>query len=128
MNSHSAASAYREAAFESAPPIKIVHMMYEGAIRFLGQAEQLDPHSQSREFNELVNRTQAIVQELRLAVRNDHAPDLAEKLESLYHYVETQIRDAFLDRKVEPLGDAISVLKILLDGWKKIGTELREAG
>ena len=43
MNPHSAASAYKEALYENAPPLKIVHMLYEGAIRFLAQAEQVDP-------------------------------------------------------------------------------------
>jgi flagellar secretion chaperone FliS len=128
MNPQNAASAYQEATFDNAPPIKIVHMMYEGALRFLGQAEQIDPLSRPAEFNEMVNRAEAIVAELRLAVRPEHSPELAEKLDSLYHFVETALREAILDRKVGVLGDAKSVLKILLDGWKKVGADLREAG
>ena len=38
MDSRTAAGAYREAAFENAPPIKIIRMLYSGALRYIDQA------------------------------------------------------------------------------------------
>jgi len=120
MDSRSAASAYTRAAVGSAPPLKIVHMLYEGALRFLQQAETLDPATQPVEFNERLNRADSIVSELRLAIEPQHAPELAENLNMLYLFVEGRIREAFLDRTHSPLPSARNVLETLLEGWKSI--------
>jgi len=124
MNSHSAASAYQEATFDNAPPIKLVHMMYEGAIPFLEQASQLDPEKEFREFNSRINRAEAIVTELRLAVNHEHSPALGKQLDELYLFIEHQVREAFLEHTVEPLGAAIDVLRTLLDAWRKVSVDL----
>ena len=125
MKPESAASAYTKATYDSAPPIKIVHMMYEGAIRFLEQAEQLDPATDTVPFTDRLNRADAIVSELRISLEPLHAPELAEKLNALYLFIESRIREAFLDRISAPIPDARRVLETLLEGWKEI--EVAEA-
>ena len=120
MNSQSAASAYTKITYESAPPIKIVHMMYEGALRFIEQAESIDPEKEAAAFSDKLNRADAIVSELRISLEHSHAPELAAKLNSLYLFVEGQIREAFLDRTPAPLPSARGILETLLDAWRAI--------
>lgn len=120
MNPQSAASVYAQATYESAPPIKIVHMMYEGALRAIEQAEALDPAAEAGAFSEKLNRADAIVSELRISLEPSHAPDLAAQLNSLYLFVESQIREAFLERTAAPLRSAREVLSTLLDAWQAI--------
>ncbi len=123
MNAYSsAASAYREASLESAPPLKVVHMMYEGAIKFLGQAQELEPGDPN--FGRLLNRADAIVSELQLSLDPEQAPELAGKLTSLYLFVANQIMEALLERTAEPIPAAREVLQTLLDGWKKLEVDL----
>ena len=123
MKSSSAVSAYVQASYENAPPIKIVHMMYEGALRYLGQAQRLDPRAQLREFTDRLNRADAVVSELRLSLDDAHAPELCEQLTGLYRFVESQIREALLGQTSEPLEGACSVLQVLLEGWREIDVE-----
>ena len=66
MNPKSAAHAYREAAIENAPPLKVVHMLYEGALRFIDQAAQIDPKKEFEACQQKINRADAIVSELRM--------------------------------------------------------------
>jgi len=120
MDSQSAASAYTQAAVGNAPPLKIVHMLYEGALRFLQQAEAIDPQAQPAKFNERLTRADSIVSELRLSLDPQHAPELTENLNMLYLFVEGRIREAFLDRTHAPLPSARKVLDTLLEGWKSI--------
>ena len=120
MNPESAASAYNQAKFDSAPPIKIVHMMYEGAIKLIEQAEAIDPSTDPGGFSERLNRADAIVSELRIALEPEHAPELATQLNSLYLFVESQVREAFLERTKDTLPEARKVLATLLDAWKEI--------
>ncbi|HED66088.1 MAG TPA: flagellar export chaperone FliS [Planctomycetes bacterium] len=126
MDPHSAASVYEQNTFESAPPLKIVHMMYEGALRFLDQAVQFDPQTQPTEFNDRLSQADAVVSELRLSLAPEHAPDIAEHLNALYLFVEGQIREAFLERTAEPIPAARDILETLLEGWREIQLEGEE--
>ena len=120
MNARSAADAYRQSSLDSAPPIKIVHMLYEGAVRFLDQAARLDPATSPEEFGNTLNRASAIVSELRISLEPEHAPELSAKLAALYLFVEERIVDARFEPSVEPLAAAREVLVKLLAGWKQV--------
>lgn len=127
MKPKSAASAYREAAIENAPPLKIVHLLYEGALRFIDQAVQIDPQQDFEAFQTKINRADAIVSELRLSLDHEAAPEISDKLNGLYLFAEDRLRTAFLERSTEPLPAARDVLNTLLDGWKQIDLGEAEA-
>ncbi len=120
MNPQSAASVYASTSYESAPPIKIIHMMYEGALRLIVQAEALDPETDAAAFSDRLNRADAIVSELRISLEPGHAPELSAQLNSLYLFVERQMREAFLERTAAPLRSAREVLSTLLDAWRAV--------
>lgn len=120
MQHQSAASAYQQASFEHAPPLKIIRLMYAGAIRFLDQAAQLDPRAEAEAFSEKLRRADAVVAELRLSLDHDLAPELSRDLSSLYLFVERQLQDALLEQTVEPLAGARRVLFTLQEAWASI--------
>lgn len=120
MDSRNAASTYKQSAFDSAPPLKIVHMMYEGALRFLDQAERTDLSSERIAYNQRLGRAEAIVSELRLSLRHEDAPELGRALNALYLFVEGEIREAFLEGDKSRIPSARDVLTTLLDGWKRV--------
>lgn len=53
MKQGNAAAAYKAARFENAPPLKLVQLMYEGALRFLDQAEAALAVPEVARFQEL---------------------------------------------------------------------------
>ena len=120
-----AAQAYREAAFENAPPIKIVRLLYQGALRFLDQAAAEDPASPASRFGEYLLRADAIVSELRLALRHEHAPAISNDLEQLYLFCEERISTALRNADRAPITTVREVLANLLEAWEQV--ELRAA-
>lgn len=118
--SNPAAAAYRTAHFENAPPLKLVQMLYEGALRFLDQAEGALAADQGARFQERCLRAVAIVTELRAALDPVQAPELAANLESLYQFAEEAIRNAMRTDSSAPFTPARDVLRTLLDGWKRL--------
>lgn len=124
----SAADAYKQAALESAPPLKIVRLLYAGAIRFLDHAGRIDPLARPAEFNAKLARADAIVTELRCALDRNQAPELCERLERLYAFAEARISEAVLARSAAPIADARKVLATLLEGWEQVATQGPEAG
>ena len=123
MNAHSAASAYKREAIENAPPVKVVQMLYAGALRHLDRALASDPGQAGSPFVESLSRADEIVIELRLALDAEAAPELAGSLQQLYLFVEDRIGAALAARDHEPVRGAREVLHTLQQGWAAIELE-----
>ena len=115
-----AAEAYKQNAVENAPPIKIVRMLYAGALRFLGQAEAFDPTTETVQFNDRIRRAEAIVSELRLALDMQQNPEVCGQLEQLYVFVEDELREAFLARDKTHVANAKEILQTLGEAWDQV--------
>ena len=123
MNSKDAAQAYRVASVENAPPVKIVRMLYQGALRFLDQAMAADPADPASGFIALVDKIDAIVCELRLALEDEHEPEICGQLRQLYLYVEDELGRASVERSAQRLPDVRDVLVKLLEAWTHVEIE-----
>jgi flagellar biosynthetic protein FliS len=95
-------------------------MLYEGAIRFLMQAEEQDPSASGSRFAELVGRADDIVVELRLCLSSEQAPELSENLRRLYLFCEDELSRALVERDASPLPGVRSVLMTLLEAWREV--------
>jgi flagellar protein FliS len=122
MNSKHAAAAYKQDTFENAPPLKIVRMLYAGAIRFLDQAGSCDADDSESEFVYWVGRADAIVCELRIALvaPTEGDPTIQQNLEDLYLFVEKKLCGAMASHNEEPVAEARSVLVTLLEAWDQV--------
>lgn len=121
-----AAAAYRAATLENAPPLKIVVLLYEGAIRFLERARRLDPETDSVEFINQLSRADRIICELRFSLNSEPAPELTAELERLYLFCEEEISTAMQERSVTQIPGCIEVLSKLLLGWRGIESTNRK--
>lgn len=116
------ADLYLENAVENAPPVKLVRMMVEGAVRFLDRAIAAPTRPDRRAFVNWCQRADAIVVELRLSLVPVEGSDVAPKLESLYLFCEERIGQALSTDAHDPLHEARKVLVTLLDAWQRIET------
>ena len=117
------ASAYQNTSFEAAPPLKILRMLYAGALKFIDQASAMELPADNIEFNERLQRAEAIVSELRCSLESSHSPELAQQLDSLYVYAAGQICEAMLERKTAPLQNARKILSSLKEAWDQLEVE-----
>ena len=118
MKSAAAAAAYKAGRIENAPPLKLVQLMYEGALRFLEQAESALAAAEGARFQERCLRAQAVIGELRLALDPEHSPELAGNLSALYLFAEGEISRALASESSAPLEPVRTVLGTLLEGWR----------
>lgn len=122
MNPSSAAEAYRVASIENAPPLQIVRLLYQGAMRFLDQA-QLDRFKPGDPlYTSLVCQADDIIVELRMCLDgtadgDGGDDDVPGNLERLYLYCESELGRALTEGDKAPLANARRVLEILLDAW-----------
>jgi len=120
MNVRSAANAYRTSSIENAPPVKIIRLLYEGAIRHLDRAAAVEGNRRTTAFTENLARADAIVTELRLALDHSREGGVSKDLERLYLFVEDSMSRSMRTRALEPLEGARGVLATLLEAWADV--------
>ena len=121
------AAAYQSTSFEAAPPLKILRMLYAGALKFIDQARKMELPADNVKFNDRLQRAEAIVSELRCSLDATQAPELSNQLDSLYVYVASQIGEGVLEREKEPLDNAHKILSSLKEAWDQLEVGGNEA-
>lgn len=115
-----AVQGYRRTQSHTSSPLELVVMLYDGAIRFLGDAEAaLVRHDRAASAN-AISRTMAIVIELQCTLDLDRGGSVASELDRLYDYVRDRLLDASRDQDAGAVGDAQRVLRHLADAWRQI--------
>jgi flagellar protein FliS len=120
MSSHDPTEAYRRAAIENAPPLKLVQMLYQGCLRFIGEARAAHEGGDLPRFTERLGRAQAIVAELRSSLDPTQAEALCGRLDSLYVFLQSELTEAIIERSTERLPATEGVLRTLLDAWREL--------
>jgi flagellar protein FliS len=126
MNRNSAADTYKAASVETAPPLKIVRMLYEGALRFLSRAEKAG--YETSEGRAWVGRSDAIIKELRYSLDPNQNLEICEQLEALYLFCEDELARALGEMDETGFANAREILEILKDAWLKVGSSRTQVG
>jgi flagellar protein FliS len=117
-NTSFAHSAYQQGQVAASSPLRIISLLYDGAIRFCKQAEKHfgDPSTRGS----ALGRAHAIVSELLVALDLDRGGEVATNLDGLYRYVLDALIRANVEGEHKALASAIQVLETLADGWHEL--------
>ncbi|MFT8406870.1 MAG: flagellar export chaperone FliS [Liquorilactobacillus sp.] len=107
----------------SASPIKLIIMLYEGAIKSLRIAERAIEDKDVPRAHRYLRSAKKIVNELKSSVDTTVEGDVPEQLVRLYEYCSNQLMVANLTKDTKPVDIVIHILNELLESWKKIATE-----
>ena len=111
-----AQQAYRDSAILTAPPERLVVMLYDGANRFLLQGAAAMRAGDLTISNEKMRRAEAIVQELR-ATLDMSAGQVAVNLDSIYSFCQRLLLEARIKRDAEKIDHVAKLLGELRDAW-----------
>ena len=119
MNPYASPQAYRDTSVLTASPEQLVVMLYDGAIRFLRQAEvAMGEHAWQHGFERL-GRAEAIIDEL-LATLNMDTGEIAERLQAIYIFGKRCLVEARLQRTPEKIGHVVALLGDLREAWVRL--------
>jgi flagellar protein FliS len=119
MNPYASPQAYRDTSVLTASPEQLVVMLYDGAVRFLRQAEvAMDEHAWQHGFDRL-SRGEAIIDEL-LATLNMDAGEIAERLQAIYVFSKRCLVEARLQRSPDKIRHVVALLADLREAWVKL--------
>jgi flagellar protein FliS len=119
MNPYARPQAYREASVMTASPEQLVVMLYDGAVRFLRQAEGAMVGGTWMAASEKLSRAEAIIDEL-LATLDMDAGEIAERLQAIYVFCKTRLIEARLERDPGRVDQVAHLLAELRDAWSQI--------
>lgn len=112
---------YQRIDVSTAEPLRVIILLYEGAIKNLNQAARLFP-SDANTASARLNKALDIVNYLRNSLDFEQGGDVAFNLGRLYEYMRDVLGRANIGRDVEKVQEVISLLQTLLEGWRGIAT------
>jgi len=115
-----AAARYRGVQLNTASPAQLVVMLYDGTLRFVGEADEALGRDDRARAGERIGRALAIVDELAATVEPTHAPELAENLIALYGFCKRRLLAANLERDRKALADVVAALSPLREAWAAV--------
>jgi flagellar secretion chaperone FliS len=114
-----AQKAYRDSAILTAPPERLVVMLYDGANRFLLQGAAAMRSGDLTLTNDRLRRAEAIVTELRQTL-DMSAGQVAANLESIYSFCQRLLLEARLKQDPEKVEQTAKLLRDLREAWDQV--------
>ena len=108
---------YLENEVLSADPLKLLLLLYRGALDAIYSARQHLAKREIRERSKAITKAQLIVFELARSLDLDKGGSLATELARLYQYIGQRLVDANIHQQDAPLAEASQLLTTLLEGW-----------
>src|SRR5688572_5354102 len=120
MNPYASPQAYRSSSVMTASPGQLVVMLYDGAGRFLRQAELAAEEGAWRHAFDRLDKADAIVDELLVTLDTQQGGQIAERLQGIYVFCKKLTIEARIERDADQIRRAASLLADLRDAWAEI--------
>jgi flagellar secretion chaperone FliS len=122
---------YLETEILSADPLKLVSLLYRGAIEAIGsaRAQLAAPASPATiaERSRQITRAWEIVQELGRSLDRERGGEISARLGDLYGYIQNRLLEGNSKQADAPLAEAESLMRTLADAWREIAQQAARA-
>ncbi|MCT8332778.1 flagellar export chaperone FliS [Leptospira sp. 85282-16] len=116
----SAYNEYKANEISTVSQIKLIVMLFDGAIRFLGVAkDNMTPRKYDVVNNNII-KTQDIITELLLSLNMEEGKEVANNLLSLYVYLKKRLLEANMRKDKEIIEECIKILIELKMSWEEL--------
>jgi len=102
----------------TADPLKLVQLLYEGALEAVESAQRHLRAGDIRGRSQAINKGLAILHGLTAALDHAKGGELSVGLARLYDYIERLLIDANAEQQEGPLIEAHRLLNELLEAWR----------
>jgi flagellar protein FliS len=111
---------YLQAEVLSADPVKLVQLLYRGAIDSVGTARRHLAAGEIRQRSKSITKAWEILLELIRSLDHNQGGDLSRNLASLYTYMQKRLMEANSQQSDQQLQEVETLLNTLLDGWQQV--------
>ncbi|MDR0311653.1 MAG: flagellar export chaperone FliS [Acidobacteriota bacterium] len=114
------ANRYHEMNVNTAPPVHLVVMLYEAAIRSLEEARGHMERKDIAGRAKAVNKCSAIISELQSSLNLREGGEIASSLNRLYDYMKSTLLRASVEQNPDLVVEVLGLLENLCSAWRQI--------
>jgi flagellar protein FliS len=111
------AAAYQQSSVLTAPPGRLVVMLYDGARRFLFQASSAMREGQVLQAHQRLRRAEDIISELNATLDHERGGEIAARLQGIYVFVLGELNRARVEQDPDRIDFAHAQLGELREAW-----------
>jgi flagellar protein FliS len=115
--------AYRRTEAQSASPIQLVVMLYDGALRFLNEARTAQSEGDLRRRAGALQRVAAIIAECQSTLDLERGGQVALELDGLYSYISARLIDINVKRDGTAVEEIYRLMSTLRTAWADAATQ-----
>lgn len=108
---------YLETEVLNAHPVKLVQMLYRGAIDAVVAARRYVVERKIRERSDSITRAMEIINQLMFTLDHAAGGEISRNLGGLYAYLQSRLLEANAQQTEPPLAEVETLLSTLLEGW-----------
>jgi flagellar protein FliS len=117
---YAAPQSYQQNAVMTAPPGRLVVMLFDGAGRFLRRASLAMQNADVARTNDALQRGEAIIDELLVTLDLEKGGEIAASLRDLYLFCRRHLNDARVEQDHEKIDAVVGLLAELRDAFAQI--------
>ncbi|MBN1818882.1 MAG: flagellar export chaperone FliS [Sedimentisphaerales bacterium] len=115
-------SLYEETAVLTQDKGRLIVLLYDGAIKFLHQAEAACRQNDMERKGRLISRAQDIIFELNTVLDLEAGGEIARNLRKLYNFMWRHLSQANASGDSAMLEEVIRLLETLKRGWQAVAS------
>ena len=101
---------YKKSAAETATPVKLLVMLFDGAIRFTSRAQNAIKENDFETANNMLLKVQDIFEELMFTLDKEKAEEIALNLYDLYSFYRQEVIHINITKNAERLNPVLEFL------------------
>jgi flagellar protein FliS len=109
-----------ESALEHASPHQLIQMLMNGALERLVQAKAAMEHGDIALKGHLIGKTTAILAGLQNNLDPIQSPDLVDKLNALYDYMQRRLFEANIKNDPGMIDEVSDLMRTVKSSWEEI--------
>jgi flagellar protein FliS len=111
-------SNYEKTHITTANPMKLILLLYDGAITYLKKSVEYAENNDVKNKNIYANKARDIIVELNNAINVEVGGELAQSLRRLYFFMDRHLMQANWQNEVRGLNEVIHLLSNLRGAWQ----------
>lgn len=115
-----ALNVYHRTAIETADPLQLIILCYDGAINYLKQAKELHERREMNEAYQKIRHAQNIITELLVGLDYERGGDIAHNLNRLYNFILRQLIGINSRENTSIYDHLVIILSGLRESWETI--------
>jgi flagellar protein FliS len=119
------ANAYLRTKVLTASPEELRLMLLDGAIKFARQGRDGLARKDFEASYNGISQARNIVLELLTTVRDDHDPELAGRVKSVYTFLYVELVNGSMEKSVEKIDAVIKLLEFERDTWAMLMQKIK---